>query len=130
MSEQNPNDSSRTENEIGDEIRALGKNLEDIVRSFWQSEERQRIQKEVSESLTEVSDNLRKAVDEFSQSEPGQRLKSDFQDIQHRVESGEFQEKSRSEFLSVLQKINSELAQASSKMKDQPEDAAGEKSAD
>jgi ElaB/YqjD/DUF883 family membrane-anchored ribosome-binding protein len=106
-------------NDLRDEIHNLGKNLEEILQTLWASEERQRIQRELSDGLTEVSINLRKAADEFSQSDTGKMIRSDVEAVHRSVESGEFQDKARSEFMSVLKQINHELEQASESIKKQ-----------
>jgi|WetSurMetagenome_2_1015567.scaffolds.fasta_scaffold156918_2 uncharacterized protein YukE len=117
MNENNQTGSNTNPSDIGDEIRSLGKNLEQIFRTFWESDERRRIQKEVTDGMDEVGKNLRQAAAEFSQSETGQRMKSDFEDIHQRFESGEIQEKSRAEFLTALQKINQELERAAESLR-------------
>ncbi len=101
--------------ELADELRNLGKNLEDFIKMLWESEERKKVQKNVEESATQVSESLNRAAKEFSASDTGQRLKTDVEDIQRRFESGELQDKARNEMLSVLKWVNTELDKVSSR---------------
>ncbi len=101
--------------EMADELRNLGKNLEDFIKTLWESEERKKVQKDVEDSATQVSESLNRAAKEFSGSDTGQRLKADVEDIQRRFESGELQEKAQSEMLNVLKWINTELDKVSTR---------------
>ncbi len=108
-------DPERQKSELADELRNLGKNLEDFIKALWESEERKKVQANIEDSATQVSASLNKAAREFSEGDTGQRLKLDVQDIQRRFESGELQDKARTEMLNVLKWVNTELDKVSSR---------------
>jgi hypothetical protein len=110
MSENPPN-----EPDLGDELRSLGKNLSDFLRAAWASEERKRVQQDIESSLTELGKTIDKAANDFSASETGQRMKADMHDFSKRVQTGEVQQKARSELLEALKKVNQELTKAANK---------------
>ena len=118
------------EPDLGDELRSLGKNLSEFLRAAWAGEERKRVQQDIESSLSELGKTIDKAANDFSTSETGQRLKSDIHDFQKRVETGEAQQKARSELLAVLKKVNQELTKAADKWGPTPpsssETASGE----
>jgi hypothetical protein len=103
------------EPDLGDELRNLGKNLSDFLRAAWASEERKRVQQDIESSLSELGKTIDKAANDFSASETGQRLKSDIHDFHKRVETGEVEQKTRSELVEALKKVNQELTKAANK---------------
>ena len=123
MSENQPN-----EPDLGDELRNLGKNLSDFLRAAWASEERKRVQQDIESSLSELGKTIDKAANDFSASETGQRVKSDVQDFKKRVETGEVQDKARTEMLAVLKRVNQELTKAADKWGTGSSPASGEAS--
>jgi ElaB/YqjD/DUF883 family membrane-anchored ribosome-binding protein len=95
--------------EIADEFRQLGKNLISMLQSTWESEERKKLQQEIESGLRELGDTLNQAATDFRQSPAGQKLKADVEDFHTRVRSGEVESKIRTELVSILRQINSEL---------------------
>ncbi len=110
MSEIPPN-----EPDLGEELRNLGKSLDNFLRAAWASEERKRVQQDIESSLNELGKTINQAANEFSASETGQRLKSDIHDLRHRMETGEVQQKARTELVEALKKVNRELTKAADK---------------
>ncbi len=108
-------DPETPKSELADELRNLGKNLEDFIKTMWASEERKNVQKNIEASATQVSASLNQAAKEFTTSDTGQRLKADVEDIQRRFESGELQDKAHTEMLNVLKWINTELDKVSTR---------------
>ena len=103
---------SDTESNLADELKNLGKNLNDLIKTAWASQERQQLQNDLEKNLRDLGDTLTKTANEFSQGETGQRLKSDLHDIHQRFESGELQAQARAELLDALKKANEELQKA------------------
>lgn len=100
--------------EIAAELRALGANLKEILRTAWESEDRKRIQGEVEVGLQEMAAALKGAADEFAKSPAGQQLQADAKDLHERVRSGEVGSRARQELLSALRKVNAELEKTAS----------------
>ncbi len=113
MDETNPPGGKSTSEDLAAEFRALGKNLKDLLRSAWQSPERARLQKEIENGLAEVTASLSQAFSEFEESPSGQRLKEEIQGLQTRLQSGELEKDLREQLLSILRKVNEEIAKTS-----------------
>ena len=95
--------------DLGDEYRNLGNNLKNFFQTAWESAERKKFQQEIEAGLNEIGKSLNQAVTEIKDSPAGQQFKEDARDLHERMRSGELESKARSELLSVLQQINTEL---------------------
>lgn len=115
MSDNNPQGSSSTNDNISDQLKELGKNLQQIVQSAWQSEERRKLQNEIEEGLKSMRESLNQAAQEFSSTPTGKTISDDVKDFQERWRSGEVQSKARSEIMDALRKVNDELQKAAQK---------------
>lgn len=98
--------------DLADEFRNLGENLKTFFQTAWESEERKKFQQEIKDGMEELGNSLSQAASEFKESPTGQQLKSDIEDLHARVRSGEVENKFRTELLSVLRTINTELEKA------------------
>lgn len=96
-------------NDIAAELRELGKNIKDALRSAWESEERQKLQQEVQEGLSELGNFLNQAADDLKSTQTGQTIQADIDDLKERWRTGEVENKVRSEILDALQTANREL---------------------
>ncbi len=99
-------------NDIADELRQLGKNIKEALRSAWESQERQKLQQEIQSGLSELGNMLNQAADDFNGSQAGQNIKADISDFKERLRTGEVESKVRSEILEALQTANRELKRA------------------
>jgi hypothetical protein len=115
MSDKSPNENKTPENEIGDELRELGNNLRDALRSAWESDEARKLQKDIEDGLASLGTSLSEAAKDFSNSQTGQNLKEDVKDLRQRWESGEVGSKVRYEVLDALRTVNDELKKTVSK---------------
>jgi len=105
----NPQPESET---IADELRQLGQNLKEALRSAWESQERQKLQQEIQDGLSELGDTLSQAAQDFSSSRTGQALKEDLTDFQERWRTGDVENKVRNEIMGALKTVNQELKKA------------------
>ena len=101
-----------TTDELGDELRALGANLRDMLQAAWQSDERKRAEQEIETGLEDLARTLRSAGQEFSASPTGQRLKSDVHDLHERLKTRQVDVQVRDELLAALRRVNDELGKA------------------
>lgn len=108
MSEERPQEENLT-----DELRRLGKNLSEALRSAWESPERRRLQQELETGLNELTDTIRTEVNTFNESPTGQRLREDVKDVREKVRSGEAETKVREELMNALRMVNTELQKVS-----------------
>jgi signal recognition particle GTPase len=113
MSDEQPTQGEPQKSDIAEELRALGQNLRDMLRTAWESPERKKVQEEIESGLTQLGDTVNKAVNEFSGSKTGQTLKADVDDLSQRIRTGEVENKVREEIIKVLRMVNSEFGKAS-----------------
>jgi signal recognition particle GTPase len=109
MSDTNPNENKPREDDIAEQLNALGKNLREALRTAWESEDRRKLQQEIETGLANLRDSLSAAADDFSSSQTGQNLKSDVKDLEQRWRTGEVNTKIRSEITEALRTVNNEL---------------------
>ncbi len=109
MSESTQSNPESTPGEMADEFRKLGDNLKTFFQAAWESEERKKLELEIKAGMAELGKSLNQTASEFKESPTGQQLKSDLEDLHARMRSGEVENKIRTELISVLRTINSEL---------------------
>lgn len=112
MSDNNPNESKSTNDNIGEQLNELGKNLRDALQTAWESEERRKLQQEIEDGLADLGASLSQAAKEFSGSPTGKTLKEDVKDLHDRWRTGEVGSKARAEIVEALRKVNDELQKA------------------
>lgn len=122
MSTDNPNENKTQNDNIGDQLNELGKNLRQMLQSAWESEERRKLQQEIEVGLANLGESLSEAARDFSDSPTGQSLKEDMKDIQERWRTGEVQSKAHNDIMDALRKVNTELKKATQKNPPPPDD--------
>ena len=110
--------------DLSEEFKALGKELETFLRTLWASEERKRIQSEVESGLVEVGQALETFIRDLQSREEVQELKREMEDVAERFRTGEVQEKARTELLASIRRVNEGLRKASQKF-DETQDSSG-----
>lgn len=103
------------QDDLASEFRELGKNLQEAFHTAWESEQRKKLQNDIQTGLNDVAAALKQAANDLSQSQVGQTIKADVQDINQRIKSGEVEEKIRTELLTALQSVNTEIKKAIAK---------------
>jgi signal recognition particle GTPase len=122
MSESNPNENKSPNEDIGEQLNELGKNLSEALRTAWESDERRKLQQDIEVGLTNLRDSLSQAAKDFSNTQTGQNLKEDVKDLHERWQTGEVGSKVRSEIAEALRTVNKELQKASQKNPPPPTD--------
>jgi signal recognition particle GTPase len=122
MSENNPNENMSPNDNIGEQLNELGKNLRDALQTAWESEERRKLQKEIEDGLANLGSSLSQASKDFSNSPTGKTIKEDVEDLHERWRTGEVGSKVRSEIVDALRKVNEELQKATRKNPPPPAD--------
>jgi hypothetical protein len=112
MSDNNPNENKSPNDNIGEQLNELGKNLRDALQTAWESEERRKLQQEIEDGLANLGASLSQAATEFSNSHTGKTLKEDVKDLHERWRTGEVGSKARAEIVDALHKVNDELKKA------------------
>jgi len=122
MSDNNPNENKSPNDNIGEQLNELGKNLRDALQTAWESEERRKLQQEIEDGLANLGASLSQAAKEFSNSPTGKTIKEDVKDLHDRWRTGEVGSKARSEIVDALRKVNDELQKATRKNPPPPAD--------
>lgn len=122
MTTDNPDENKTQNDNIGDQLNELGRNLRQVLQSAWESEERQKLQQEIEVGLANLGESLSEAAKDFSDSPAGQSLKEDVKDIQERWRTGEMRSKVHNDIMDALRKVNSELQKATQKNPPPPSD--------
>ncbi|NPV86864.1 MAG: hypothetical protein HPY45_12740 [Anaerolineae bacterium] len=94
---------------LGEELHNLGKNIGALLRSAWQSPERQKLQEDIESGLADLVATLNSAAEEFRQSETGKQVQAEIEDIKQRLQNGELENKIRNDLYTILRQINAEL---------------------
>jgi len=94
---------------ISEDFKALGRNITEVLRAAWNSQERKNLQQEIEEELKDFGTAMNRVVEEIAESDMGQKIKAEVGEIKERVDSGEVESKVRSEVQSALKNINQEL---------------------
>jgi hypothetical protein len=105
-------ENSNPQPDLASQFRELGENLKTMIQSAWESDEALQFKEELKSGLTELGDAATKAVEDFTVSDAGQRFKEEANDFKARVESGEFEVKTREEISKALSAFNKELQKA------------------
>ncbi len=113
MSDENP----KPQPDLTSQFRELGENIKSFFHTAWENEESQKFRQELQNGLNELGKATNEAVEEFKESETGQKFKAEAQDFKTRVETGQVEEKARTEISKVLGIINSELGKLNQQIK-------------
>jgi signal recognition particle GTPase len=122
MSDNNQNENKTQNDDIGEQLNELGKNLRETLRTAWESDDRRKLQQEIENGLTNLRDSLNQAAKDFSNSQAGQNLKEDVEDLHERWQTGEVGSKVRSEVAEALRTVNKELQKTYQKSQPPPTD--------
>jgi hypothetical protein len=122
MSDNNQNENKTQDDDIGEQLNELGKNLRETLRTAWESDDRRKLQQEIETGLTNLRDSLNQAAKDFTNSQAGQNLKEDVKDLHDRWQTGEVGSKVRSEVAEALRTVNKELQKTYQKPQPPPSD--------
>jgi signal recognition particle GTPase len=111
---------------LNEELRALGENLERILRIAWESEERKKTQREIETGLGEMAEALRSAAHGFSESSTGREVRAELHEIGTRLRQANLGERARDELLEALRRVNSELTQVATRWSESGKDPGTE----
>jgi len=120
MTDNNQNQNNSRNDDIGEQLNELGKNLRESLRTAWESDDRRKLQQEIEFGLTNLRDSLNQAASDFTNSQAGQNLKEDVKDLHERWQTGEVGSKVRSEIADALRTVNKELQKTYQKSQPPP----------
>jgi len=94
---------------FSDEIRELGENISELLKTAWDSPQRKEIQEELESGMQELKDAINGIAKDFSASDTGKQIKSEINEIKENISSGELERKVEKEILNTLNTINNEI---------------------
>ena len=108
------------EGSIAEEMRLLGKNLIDLMRSAWDNPERKRVQSEIEKGITDLGATLKREAEAMASSPTAQRVKTEVEEVGERIRSGEAQARVSQELFDALKTANDELGKIIEKWRSTP----------
>jgi hypothetical protein len=111
--EEEPAATKGTEADIAEELKNLGRQLADTLRTAWNSQERQKLESEIRRGVKSFADEVGKAVHEIKESPPAQRAREEASQIRIKVESGEVGHRAKSNMAQSLHWLSVELERLS-----------------
>jgi hypothetical protein len=112
---------NKTNNEIKDAFKDLGKNLKKAVNSAWDSEERTHVQEQIEYGLSDLGSALETFVQDVSNTDAGQKLKDGAEDFGERLRSGEVEKKAKADLVKAIDYLNEQLDKLSDKFNSKEE---------
>ena len=115
--------------DVVDELRNLGRQFGETMRTAWNSEERRRFEREMREGVQTFAQEVDKAFKDVVASEPAQKAKSEAADFKEKASSGELGTKTQSSLAKGLRWFSDELSKLADSFTPSekgPEDVAAE----
>lgn len=103
------------ESDLSAEFSKLGHNLKSVLKTAWESDERQRLQRELETGLTAVGAALREVTTEFTEGEAGQKIKAEAKDFSERIHTGQVENQLRQDLFNALRTLNAEIEKHATK---------------
>jgi hypothetical protein len=95
--------------DVAAELKDLGRQFADTLRTAWNSQERQRIENEIREGVKSFADEVDKAIREAKESQTAARVREEAGQVVNKVEATEVGRRVRSGLVQGLQWLSEEL---------------------
>jgi hypothetical protein len=112
--------STPPQDNLSDELKRLGENINQFAKTAWESPERQKIQQELEMTFDTLGNSLNQAVEQLSQSPTGQQIKNELDDFGQHIAAGEVENQVKKEVSSILAMINDHLEKTTNQWKTPP----------
>ncbi|MCB8942612.1 MAG: hypothetical protein H6658_02435 [Ardenticatenaceae bacterium] len=97
------------------ELKDLGRQFADTLRTAWNSQERQRIEAEIREGMKSFADEVDKVLTEVKESQAAARVREEAGQVASKVESSDVGRKARTGLAQGLQWLSEELGKLAGK---------------
>lgn len=94
---------------VANELRDLGKQVADTLRTAWNSQERHRVEAEIREGVKSFADELEKMVREAKESPTAGKIKEEATQVKDKFESSDVGNKAKSSVVNGLRWLSEEL---------------------
>jgi hypothetical protein len=95
--------------DVAAELKDLGRQFADTLRTAWNSQERQRIEAEIREGVKSFADEVDKAIREAKESPTAARVREEAGQVVNKVEATDVGRRVRSGLVQGLQWLSEEL---------------------
>lgn len=95
--------------DIVDELKGLGRQFAETLRTAWNSEERQRVESEIRDGVKSFVDEVDKVIREARESDVASKVRTEATEVKTRVETAELGRKARDTFIQGLHWLSEEL---------------------
>jgi heparin binding hemagglutinin HbhA len=116
----------RTESDLAVELRELGKQLGQALRSAWESEQRQQLEKEIGEGLKDLGKQVDQAMATAKASPHTEKVKKQVDRVVETARQSEAVHEMREGLTSGLRELNEELRKLVEKIQQKQSPSAGE----
>lgn len=107
--EEEGTESAKSESDIAEEFKRLGRQFADTLESMWNSDERHRMETEIREGVRSFADEVDKVIRDARQSPAATRVKEEAAGVKERVESGDVTNRARDGVVEGLRWLSHEL---------------------
>ena len=94
---------------VTEELKDLGRQVAETLRSAWESAERQKVESEIREGVKSFVDEIDKAVREAKSSTTAQKFHNDAAEMRQKIESSDIADKARTGVVQGLRWLSDEL---------------------
>ena len=95
--------------DVAAELKDLGRQFANTLRTAWESQERQRIETEIREGVKSFADEVDKVIREVKESQTAARVREEAEQVANKVESSDVGRKARTGLAQGLQWLSEEL---------------------
>lgn len=128
--EEEPLKAEQQPRDVSEELRRLGKQFGETVRTAWNSEERYRFEREMRQGVDSFTKEIDKAFSELRESQPAQRAKDEATEFKGKVESGELGQRTKGSIAQGLAWLSEEMARLANQFTPAEKEPPAEKSPD
>lgn len=100
---------AKPELNMANELRDLGKQVADTLRTAWNSQERHRVEAEIREGVKSFADELEKMIREAKESPAAGKIKEEAIQVKTKFESSDVGNKTKSSVVNGLRWLSEEL---------------------
>ena len=101
--------------DVAEELKGLGRQFAETIRTAWNSEERQKLEGEVREGVRSFADEIDKVIREARDSQAASRIKQEAEQVATKVETSDVGRKARSGVVQGLHWLSEELGRLAEK---------------
>lgn len=112
--------------QVVDQLRDLGRQVGETLRTAWESEERKKVEGEVREGVQMFAGELDKVIRDVRAGETGQKIRTEATELRDQVQTGEFGRKMSSGISQALGWLSTELDKLSHQLTPTPEEKSPE----